>query len=503
MSETNAYAGLNPSDLWQHFRALNNIPRPSGGEQGVRNYIQRIANSVQVPWEVDARGNLVIYVPPTSLALAEVPPIAIQTHMDMVCEKTPESTHNFEKDAIRPRRKGDYIFATDTTLGADNGIGVAAALSLLTQRHLHHGPIELIFTVEEETGLYGAAALDVSLIKARRLINLDSESVDSLTVGSAAGANAVITFPVSTEMALDKWIGKKLTITGLRGGHSGLQIHERLANGIKLLVELLASAHTKGLEYQLESFSGGNADNSIPRLAECRLTVAPGAESLWKKLIEQASYLLGKNWSSDEPGLDIEFLDIQPPKSLLTEATRDALLQLLAELPHGIAKMSDEFPNEVETSSNLAQVEMRDKSIRIITSCRSFVAEEMDEILDRVVKIAKSTGATVEIEGSYPGWQPKKNSGLLKITKAVFEKLRGDKPNIRVTHGGLECGFIVSKIKGMDAISFGPSIDFAHTPQEQVSISSVDATWKLLVALLEVLSQPAYKPVRRDEALKA
>jgi dipeptidase D len=491
MMDDSVYSGLSPRELWRHFAALNHIPRPSGQETAACTYVRRIAEAADAVAVADARGNVIVRVSATHVSAAGAPVVAIQAHLDMVCEKRPGVEHDFNVDPIRSRCEGGCIFANGTTLGADNGIGAAAALALLTEPGLRHGPLELIFTVEEETGLHGAMALDPALVNARLLINLDSEDPDELTVGCAGGAGVTLRLPVTREAAPRTWAGREVVVSGLKGGHSGVQIHERLANAIKLLASTLNAVREAEIGFHLAAINGGSAHNAIPRDAVAHIIVAPDAVPELEAVVTRMNTALRAEWDKDEPGLLVEAREASVPERVLADENRDAVLRLLRELPHGVVSMSQTFAGKVETSSNLAGVHTRRDVVEIATSSRSFVIAELQKVQMRIQALGAQAGAKTEVHDGYPGWEPDPQSRLLQVAERVYEQVNGKPPQVQIVHAGLECGIIISKLPGMEAISFGPLIRGAHTPEEHVSIATVNSTWNLLVALLAALAQPA------------
>ena len=488
MEQSFPYAGLEPAEVWRHFSALNGIPRPSGAEAAVCAYVERIAAEYGAEAARDARGNVVVRVPAAQNG-ENAPVAAVQAHLDMVCEKRPGVQHDFAKDPIRPRVEGDTVYATGTTLGSDNGIGAACALALLTDRTLRRGPLELIFTVEEETGLHGARELDPALVSARLLVNLDSEDPRELTVGCAGGAGAVLELSVETEPAPAGWLMYEVMVSGLKGGHSGVQIHEPLANAIKLLMATLDQARAAGIDFALAGIRGGNAHNAIPRDAVAVILIPADAVEPLRAAVAQSEAEFLKQWGEHEPGLAVRVgpLDVEPGQVLMP-AARERLLALLTKLPHGVLKWSAVFPGKVETSSNLAQINTQGSQVEIGTSSRSFVTEELEAVQQAIATAGREAGAEIRARDGYPGWEPDPNSRLLQVTRAVYAREFGTEPEVQVIHAGLECGVIVSKLPGMEAISFGPRIEGAHTPEEHVYISTVVTTWRLLTALLAELA---------------
>ena len=480
---------MEPAHLWRHFAALNNIPRPSGQEEAARAYVQQIADENGATSSTDAQGNIIVRLPARNGGNPSAPVVAIQSHLDMVCEKRPEIEHDFDIDPILPRRLGDLIYATGTTLGADNGIGAAAALAVLTAPGLQHGPLELIFTVEEETGLCGAMALEPAALQAEMLINLDSEDPDELTIGCAGGAGTRIHLPYVPDDSLSaKLSGFRIVVSGLKGGHSGVQIHEPLGNATKILTQTLRAIEAAGISFHLSSLQGGSAHNAIPRDAEATLAVASEAVSALEETVAKSRSFQQAQWEEDEPELSIILNAVEPPSRFMSATTQQNLVDLLENLPHGILQMSQVFPGKVQTSNNLAVVRTNDETIRISTSSRSFIPADIERVQEDIQSQGIAAGAQVKVEEGYPGWEPSTSSRLLEVTQVAYEKACGKPPRIEVIHAGLECGVIVSKKPEMEAISFGPLIRGAHSPEEHVAISTVEPTWNLLVALLADLS---------------
>lgn len=482
-----AYRGLRPAELWLHFAALNRIPRPSGHEGQARAYVQRIADASSAQSAVDRAGNIVVYKSATRTAFRNAPVVAIQTHLDMVCEKRPDVVHDCEKDAIRPKRVGDRIFADGTTLGADNGIGVAAALALLSGSDVPHGPLELIFTVEEEIGLCGAAALNSSLVKARLLINLDSESSDELIVGSAGSSSARVRLPVTVRETPTSWVGQQIVISGLRSGHSGLQIHEPRLNAIKLLSEVLISLRDAETDFRLVALDGGRVANAIPSEAVATIALPPDQLSKVNGIVAGLQATYKSRWNASEPTLTLGCREVARSIQAIDYECRDTALRLLQTFPHGVIEMSNAFPGKVESSSNLARVRTADNQIGIVISARSLRTSKLRSIMDDIRIQAEAVGAEITIQDRYPAWQPEPNSPLLKVAEQVYRQLRMKAPAIQVLHAGLECGVIASNVAGLQAISFGPQIESPHTPEEHVYIDSVEPMWDLLVVLLSAL----------------
>ncbi len=484
--EGDAYQGLEPIQLWRHFAALNAIPRPSGQEARARDYVLAVARAAGVSAQVDGRGNTVVRVPPHPGISGPV--VAVQGHLDMVCDADPGGTHDWARDPIVPRREGDLIFASGTTLGADNGIGVAACLSLIESRDVRHGGLELLFTVDEESGRWGALDLDVSLLTAELLINLDSEDADALTIGSAGGSGLEITMPVELEPSLADGLGIELRISGLKGGHSGLEIHERRANAVKLIAFALSRLEASGLEWRLDSMQGGSTATAIARRAQAGMTIAPDELSAAEALVEDIREEMRMNWASSEPDLVLELATRSAPDSVLTKGSTTRLLSLLQGLPHGVLAQSNFFEGTVETSANLAFAVIGQGEAHVVASARSLSPERLQDVEDLARDIAGEQGASLRIFDSYPSWPPRPRSMLVDTAAAAYRTTYQKDPRLEVLHGGLECGAIIAAKPGLDAVSFGPRIVGAHTPAEHVYAPTVVTTWRLLTTLLERLA---------------
>ena len=482
-----AYHELEPAPVWSAFALLNSTPRPSGQEARLRGVIEGMAEEKGYGARSDERGNLCVSVPGRRCA-PDAAAVAFQAHLDMVCQKRPEVAFDFEQDAILPQREGDKISATGTTLGADNGIGVAYMLAVLSGAAEVHPPVELLFTVEEETGLYGAALLDPSLVSARSLVNLDSEEDDEITIGCAGGAGVQLFLPIEREARQDGESAYRLTVVGLAGGHSGIQIGEPLGNAIKIAGEVFDALRESVPALRLSSFEGGTAHNAIPRDCEVAFVAPTEQEGVISAAWASATDAVQMKWGEDEPGLSLalEGADaVAAPLSLEATAT---VLELVRELPHGVQKMSERWAGKVQTSSNLAEIRSEDGEVTLHISNRSFVACDLADMQEHCGTLGKNAGARVEMRDGYPGWEPRAQSPLRDQTAAAFANVTGKIPSIEVVHAGLECGLLSEKLPGLDAVSFGPTIRGAHTPEEWVSVASVGRNWDVIVELLKALA---------------
>ncbi len=480
-------AELEPRPVWKHFDEILKIPRGSGNEQGMRDYVIRIAEQHGLQHRQDQTGNVVVTKPGVN-GRADKPATVLQSHLDMVNEKNSDVAHEFEKDPLTPRLEGEYLKATGTTLGSDNGIGVASALALLEAKNVKHGPLELLFTVDEETGLTGASNLANDLLAGRMLINLDTEEEGALYVGCAGGAGTEIFLPLKEIAAPEDHVALRLKLAGLRGGHSGVDIHLQRGNANKLLARaLFRVAQETGIKFRLAAFAGGNKHNAIPREAFATVLAPRSVQKKFQLVLRQQLAALQAEYAASDPNLNLTVEKIKA-KNAWGNKTTAAVLGLLHALPHGALMMSNDIPGLVETSTNLAVVEVKKKKLRVHCSTRSSVNSALQGLRDQIRAIAEALGAEVEEENGYPGWKPNLQSKVLDAARQVHQQLFGVDPAIKAIHAGLECGIIGEKYPGMDMVSMGPQIEFPHSPDERVKISSVGNYYKLLVGTLERLA---------------
>lgn len=479
---------LEPRSLWQHFDEILKIPRGSGNEKAVAEYVTGIAKKHNLSYQQDAAGNLVVKKP-ASAGRENAPITVLQSHLDMVNDKNSDVKHDFEKDPIKPRLDGEYLCATGTTLGSDNGIGVASALALMAAKDAVHGPLELLFTVDEETGLTGANNLAEDLLTGRQLINLDTEEEGALYVGCAGGAGTDLALPLKEDRVDKNLKVLRLKLAGLRGGHSGVDIHLQRGNATKLLARALYHLITvRGLKFYLAGISGGNKHNAIPREAFATVLVPNKKQNDFLEALHAQIDAIRAEYATVEPNLALT-IEKGRAKQCWTGKTTRRALALLHALPHGVAMMSNDIPGLVETSTNLAVVDTRKKSLHIHCSTRSSVNTALQALRDRIRAIAESFGASVKEDAGYPGWKPNLNSHVLHVAKQVHQELFGVEPAVKAIHAGLECGIIGMKYPGMDMVSLGPQIEFPHSPDERVKIPSVANYYKLLLGTLKKLSE--------------
>ncbi len=478
---------LQPTDLWRFFGELTALPRPSKQEGKVREWVLNTAKQHGWKHRSDAVGNIVIDVP-ASPGCEKARPLCLQSHLDMVCEKNADVDFDFNRDPLKIRIDGDEVRATGTTLGADNGIGVCASLAAATSKDIRHGPLELLFTIDEETGLTGATAISPELVKARQLINLDSEEDDTLYIGCAGGRTTTLsrTFSLSPAAAGEKAVS--VTVTGLRGGHSGADIHECRGNANKLLARLLGAAT---FPFRLISFAGGNKHNAIPREAQANLLLSGGDMPKLKALVDATVSEARKLLADVDDGIQIAVADARTAPALSPEQSRQAV-DLICSLPDGVLGMSRAIKGLVETSNNIAVVAWEPSgssaTLKIVASSRSSSAPHLTAVMEQVAGSARLADWQAAPSDGYPGWQPNPKSKLLTVCEPIYEKLFNKKPLVTAIHAGLECGVIGERVGGMDMISFGPTIKGAHSPDERVSISSVEKFWKYFSAVLAALA---------------
>ncbi|MFQ6113771.1 MAG: aminoacyl-histidine dipeptidase [bacterium] len=478
---------LEPKELWHHFDKILTIPRGSKNEKAIGEYILAIAKKHGFSYKQDDVGNIAVSKPGTS-GYESAPITILQCHLDMVNEKNADVEHDFTKDPIKPRREGDYLKASGTTLGSDNGIGVAAALAVMESDSIQHGPLELLFTVDEETGLTGAGNLRPGFLQGKQLINMDTEEEGTLYVGCAGGAGINITLPLQYTTRPSDSVTIDIKLHGLRGGHSGVDIHLQRGNAIKLLVRALYGVYKK-TTFELASLTGGNMHNAIPREAFATVVVSNNEKDSFEKALNEKFFAIQNEYKPADPDMELSVNTADLAAKIMTNETRQKALYLLNALPHGVMAMSYDIPDLVETSSNLATVNIKDSEMVIHVSNRSSAASALQALQDRVAAIGLLAGAKVEELEGYPGWKPNLDSHVLKVAKEVYKDVLGKEPEVKAVHAGLECGIIGEKYPGMDMVSLGPQIEFPHSPDERVRINSVADFYELLSRVLERLAR--------------
>jgi len=465
-----------------HFRELSRIPRCSGHEEKAREFLQDWGRKNGFSSRTDAAGNLLVSVP-ASPAQEQAPVIVLQGHMDMVCEKNRDSGHDFSIDPLRLRFEGEWLQAAETTLGADNGAGLALAMALAEDHDLAHPPLELLFTVDEESGLTGASSLASGFITGKVLINVDSEDEGVFTIGCAGGRESTMVFPLRFEPFPETGLLFELKVTGLQGGHSGVNINERRGNANVLLARLLAALH--GLtEIRLAAISGGSAHNAIAREASARFAAVPADEPRLTDLVRRLQERLSQEYPN-EPKLRLSLQTVpETMDRVFSREITDRLIDLLQASPDGVMAMSREAPGLVETSVNFATIREKGEELHLLFSQRSDKAYGIDGLSDRISSLARLAGAGVLIGNGYPGWQPDLDSDLLARSKRIYRELFTTEPVIEIIHAGLECGIIGAKYQGMDMISIGPTIKNPHSPDEKLHLPSLEKIYRFTAALL-------------------
>jgi dipeptidase D len=477
------FTGLSPEKVWFYFGEICKIPRPSKKEKQITDYIIGIARRLNLENEIDDSGNILIRKPATK-GYSHYPIVVLQSHIDMVCEKNNDTYHDFENDPIIPRIEGEWVKATGTTLGADDGIGIATQLAILESKEIEHGPLEMLFTVDEETGLTGAKGLKPGFLKGNILLNLDSEDEGELFIGCAGGQDTKVFMNYSRVAVNYDFAGFQLKVTGLQGGHSGDDINKGRGNAIKILNRLLwSSSHL--FEVRVSEINGGNLRNAIAREAVANIIVPNRFSNEFIQYVKKFNAITKSEFKITEPDLLISFHPVELPSFLIDLSTQERLLNALYACPHGVITMSADVPNFVETSTNLASVKMTDKVIEIGTSQRSSSQHGIEDVLNMVESVFKLAGAKITHNDGYPGWTPNPKSPILEVTHKAYLKLFNQEPKVLAIHAGLECGLIGERYPGIDMISYGPTIKGAHSPDERLEKITVQRFWDLTLEVLK------------------
>ena len=474
---------LEPKLVWKHFDEIRKIPRCSKHEEKIRKYVEDFAKQQGLKYKTDKIGNIVISKS-ASPGMENKPIVILQGHMDMVCEKNSDVDFDFTKDPINLKLNGDILTADGTTLGADNGMGLAMSLAILEDKTLKLGPIEALFTVDEETGLTGAFAMKSDMLKGKILLNLDSEDFGVLTVGCAGGGDSQIRLPIKTQSVNGGMESMMIKVSGLRGGHSGVDIHEQRGNAVKLLTRMLWKAKDD-YKFYITEIKGGDKHNAIPREAYVKITIDKNAKDKFISTLKAEEKLILEEIKPIDPKFKVDFEPIDKIQTTLNLDSQNKLLDLLHSLPHGVDKMSYDIPDLVETSTNLATVSTTDNNAAISMSTRSSIKSALQDFRDRIRAVSELSGAKVEEDSPYPGWKPNLKSDILKASKKIFKDMYGKEPKVEAIHAGLECGIIGEKFPGMDMISIGPTIKYPHSPEEQVHVSTVSKTYDYVLKILE------------------
>ena len=474
---------LEPKSLWENFHSLTQVPRPSGKKEPIGTFIENFGKSLGLETSRDEIGNVLVRKPATP-GMENRKGVVLQAHMDMVPQKNSNVAHNFETDPIDAYIDGDWVTAHDTTLGADNGIGLAAAMSVLQSKGIPHPAIEMFITVDEETGMFGAFGLQPNVLKGDILINMDSEDEGELYVGCAGGIDGDITFRYKEVEIEEGDVALKVSLTGLKGGHSGVDIHLQRANANKIMFRFLKDA-VADYEARLATIEGGSLRNAIPREAFAVITVpAEGVDDM-VEFVKECEELFIEEYKGVEENITFTVEEVKLTSGLMPEEIQDDLINAVTACPNGVSRFIPELPTVVETSNNLAIIKSDGESVTVRCLIRSSVESRKDELASMVVSTFSLAGAKVELKGGYPGWKPNLESPILKEMTKVYENKFGKTPKVMIIHAGLECGILGTHYPKMDMISFGPTIRYPHSPGEKVNIETVQMFWDYLKATLE------------------
>jgi len=478
---------LEPQLLWECFYQLTQVPRPSKKEEKIRSFMMNFGEKLGLETEKDKAGNILIRKPATP-GMENRKTVVLQGHLDMVPQANSSSVHDFENDPIDVYIDGEWVKANGTTLGADNGIGVAAAMALLASTDLEHGPVEALFTADEETGMTGAFGIRTGWLKGGILLNLDSEEEGELCVGCAGGIDVNINFTY-TEVNVPEGVKAfYVALTGLKGGHSGIDIHKGKGNANKLMFRFLKKA-VRSFGLRLASIEGGNLRNAIPREAFATVVVPEANVEDVKELAQKYESVFKDELSMVEPDIQFVMGETEMPGSLIEEMVQDDLINGIYGCPNGVIRMSDTMPGVTETSNNLASVHSENGEIYVNCLVRSSVDSAKEDVCEQIESVFRLADAEVKLSGAYPGWKPNPESEILKLMKKVYNQNFGRVPEVKAIHAGLECGLLGAVYPNWDMISFGPTIRYPHSPDEQVEIASVKKFWEFLLAVLKEIPE--------------
>jgi dipeptidase D len=481
-----AIEGLQPEILWNRFYEITQVPRPSKKEEKILKYLKNWADDNNFPYKQDKVGNLVVTIPASS-SMEDYPTIVLQGHVDMVCEMNKGTKHDFDNDPLILKQENGWIKAEGTTLGSDNGIGLAAGMAVSEDGSAMHGPLELLFTVDEETGLTGADNLQPGFIKGKYLLNLDSEDDGIFFIGCAGGIDTTGKFDIEKEPAAKNATSYELLIAGLKGGHSGSEINLGKANAIKVLARILDAL--KSIDYSVAHISGGLLSNAIPREAEAVILFNPSDEKKALDIVNEICENIVSEYKTVDGDLKIILKKLNKHfPDVFTKPFTVNLINVLLAMPHGVLEMSQDIPGLVETSTNLASIKTENDKVIIGTSQRSSIDSAIHYVANSVNSVFVLGRGHAKTSDGYPGWKPNLNSKILKLSHNVYKELFSSEPEIKAIHAGLECGILGNKYPGIDMVSFGPTITGAHSPDEGVEIKTVDKFYKLLKGVLSKAS---------------
>ncbi|MCG6398491.1 aminoacyl-histidine dipeptidase [Vibrio fluvialis] len=474
---------LSPAPVWQFFDKICSIPHPSKHEEALAQYIIGWAKEQGLDVRRDPTGNVFIKKPATP-GMEHKKAVVLQAHIDMVPQKNEDTDHDFAKDPIQPYIDGEWVTAKGTTLGADNGIGMATCLAVLASTEIKHGPLEVLLTIDEEAGMTGAFGLEASWLEGEILLNTDSEQEGEVYMGCAGGVDGALTFDIQREALPASYVTRQLTLKGLKGGHSGCDIHTGRGNANKLIARFLAG-HAQELDLRLIEFRGGSLRNAIPR--EAFVTVAIPADNQTKldELFTTYTELLKAELGRVETNL-VTFNEAkEAAQGVFALADQQRVIAALNACPNGVIRMSDDIEGVVETSLNVGVITTDEQQIKVLCLIRSLIDSGRSQVESMLTSVAELAGADIAFSGAYPGWKPDADSEIMHIFRDMYEGIYGHKPNIMVIHAGLECGLFKKPYPEMDMVSFGPTIKFPHSPDEKVKIDTVGLFWEQMIALLE------------------
>lgn len=477
-------SAIEPQVIWKNFARLNAVPRPSKKEEKVIAFIKAFGENLGLETTVDETGNVIIKKPATA-GMEDRKTVVLQSHLDMVCQKNNDVNFDFETEGIRMEIDGDWVKAKGTTLGADNGLGVATIMSVLESSDIPHPALEALFTIDEETGMTGALGLKPGQLTGQILLNLDTEEDDEIDIGCAGGIDVTISKNYATEASAGQII--RFEVKGLQGGHSGMDIHKGFGNANIILVRLLYKAMEKE-NLQLISIDGGGLRNAIPREASATASVRNAAEVI-EAITEGLKKEIEAEFAAVEPNLYLNIENFTTSEKAVSETDSRSIILTLKSLHNGVYRMSPDVKDLVESSNNVARVELKEGALKILNLSRSSVESSKYSVAEQLKSVAELAGMHVEFSGSYPGWKPKPGSGIVQLMEKIYVEKFGERPHVVACHAGLECGIIGAHYPEMEMVSFGPTIRGAHSPDEKASISSAQKFWAFTRDILANIPQ--------------
>lgn len=476
-----AIRALEPKELWNNFASLNEVPRGSKKEEKVIQFMVDFGKKLNLDTVVDAVGNVIIKKP-ASKGMENRKTVVLQSHLDMVHQKNSNTNFDFDTEGIKMKIEGEWVKAEGTTLGADNGLGVAAIMSVLESKSIKHPAIEALFTIDEETGMTGAMGLQAGYLNGEILLNLDTEEDDEIDIGCAGGIDITAQNPYNAVSTPSNSIGFTISVTGLNGGHSGMDIDKGLGNANKIMNRLLFGSQ----EFvRVAEINGGSLRNAIPRESFAIVSVKELYKDQFLKVINKIAKEIKSELKTVDPNIEITYTEIAVPKKVMTSISQNTLIKTLYALHNGVYRMSNDMDDLVETSNNIARVIVKEELIKVLCLTRSSVESSKFDLANTLKATFELSGFKVTLSGSYPGWKPNVNSAILKVLSETYEKLFESKANIVACHAGLECGILGTNYPEMDMISFGPTIQGAHSPDERANIKSAQKFWRFLLTILE------------------